>query len=98
MSAVRKGREHPVRISNSNGASSDLATMNNDPNHSRIPEEKVQTSRGCLYPPPKQSVQILFLVAAFFTALLLGWGVSGIQRDLSEIATGVLCFVFLLVF
>ena len=56
------------------------------------------TPGGYLYNPPSQGKQVLFLFASFITAILLGLLVSSIPGDLSEFATGVICFVFLLVF
>jgi len=40
----------------------------------------------------------LFIIVVFFSAILLGFIVSSIPGDLSNLATGVICFVYLLVF
>ncbi len=63
-----------------------------------IPPEGLGTPKGFLYYPPKQGRQVLFLIASFLTAILLGWAVSSIPGDLSGFASGVIYFVFLLVF
>ena len=63
-----------------------------------IPPEGLGTPKGFLYYPPKQGRQVLFLIASFLTAILLGWTVSSIPGDLSGFASGVIYFVFLLVF
>ena len=72
--------------------------MNTEKNNLEIPPQGIDTPRGYLYHPPEQSKQVLFLVAAFFIAILLGWIISIIPGDISNLATGVLCFIFLLVF
>jgi hypothetical protein len=72
--------------------------MENKRNNLNIPTEGMDTPKGYLYNPPKQGKQILFLIAAFFTAIFLGFIVSSIPGDLSNFATGVICFVFLMVF
>lgn len=64
----------------------------------KIPEEGIETPQGYLYHPPKQSKQILFLIGSFFTAIFLGWIISSIPGDLSELASGVIYFVYLMVF
>jgi len=71
--------------------------MENKRNNLNIPTEGIDTPKGYLYNPPKQSKQVLFLVGAFFTAIFLGWLVSSIPGDLSGVASGVIYFVFLLV-
>lgn len=63
-----------------------------------IPPEGLATSSGYLYFPPTQSIQILFMVGAFFTAIFLGWFVSNVAGIYSEFASGVIYFVFLLIF
>lgn len=73
-------------------------SMENYRDNLEIPEEGMDTPGGYLYYPPKQSKQILFLVASFFTAILLGWIISSIPGDLSDMASGVIYFVYLMVF
>lgn len=63
-----------------------------------IPTEGLDTPKGYLYYPPSQDKQVLFLAAAFFTAILSGFIIGSIPGDLSNFATGVICFAFLLVF
>lgn len=63
-----------------------------------IPPEGIDTPYGYLYYPPPQGKQILFLVASFLSAIILGLLIGSILGDLSSFATGVICFVFLLVF
>jgi hypothetical protein len=65
---------------------------------SDIPPEGIETTYGHLYPLPKLSMQILFVVASFLTAILLGLTISIIPGDLSEMAKGVIYFIYLLVF
>jgi MFS family permease len=72
--------------------------MNDETTFKGIPPEGLDTPKGHLYYPPKQGTQVLYLVSAFLAAILLGWIISKIPGDLSEVATGVLCFIFLLVF
>lgn len=72
--------------------------MKIDNDYLNISTEGVETPWGYLYPPPKQIKQILFLVAAFFAAILQGWVVSNIPGDLSDFAKGVIYFIYLLVF
>lgn len=72
--------------------------MNKETIFNNIPPEGLSTPKGYLYYPPAQSRQVLFLIAAFFTAILLGFIVSSIPGDLSDFAAGVIYFVFLLVF
>ena len=72
--------------------------MNNFHNIPNIPPDGIDTPNGYLYNPPKLGKQVLFLIASFFSAILLGLFISSIPGDLSEFATGVICFVFLLVF
>jgi len=72
--------------------------MENDKINLNIPPGGLDTPKGHLYYPPKQGTQVLYLVSAFLAAILLGWIISKIPGDLSEVATGVLCFIFLLVF
>jgi len=72
--------------------------MNEETTFQGIPPEGVAAPKGHLYNPPTQGKQILFLITAFFTAIFLGFLVSSIPGDLSTFATGVICFVFLLVF
>ena len=71
--------------------------MNEDTTYQLIPPEGIDTPKGYLYYPPKQSKQVLFLVCAFFIAIFLGWMISSIPGDLSSFASGVLYFTFLLV-
>ncbi|MFO7448131.1 MAG: hypothetical protein R6W90_17360 [Ignavibacteriaceae bacterium] len=71
--------------------------MENHRGKFEIPEEGMDTPGGYLYYPPKQSKQILFLVASFFTAIFLGWMISSIPGDLSDLASGVIYFVYLMV-
>jgi len=63
-----------------------------------IPPEGIDTPDGFLYYPPKQGIQILFLIASFLTAILLGWIVSSIPGDLSDLAAGFVYFIFILIF
>lgn len=72
--------------------------MNEETTFQSIPPEGLATPKGHLYYPPTQGKQVLFVIAAFFTAIFLGFIVSSIPGDLSNFATGVICFVFLLVF
>jgi len=72
--------------------------MKNVKTFNDIPPEGIATPVGHLYCPPNQGKQVLFLIASFFSAIILGLLISGIPDDLSEFATGVICFVFLLVF
>jgi hypothetical protein len=62
--------------------------MENYRNKLEIPSEGIDTPNGYLYYPPKQGTQILFLIASFFTAILLGLIISSIPGDLSELASG----------
>ena len=72
--------------------------MKSDYNKLEIPPEGIDTPNGYLYYPPKQGNQILFLIASFFTAILLGLIISSIPGDLSELASGAVYFVYILVF
>ena len=72
--------------------------MKNVNTFSGIPPEGIATVSGYLYCPPTRGKQVLFLIASFFSAIFLGLLISSIPGDLSEFATGVICFVFLLVF
>jgi MFS family permease len=63
-----------------------------------IPAGGINTERGIVYPMPASGKQILVLVASFFAAILLGFIISSIPGDLSELATGVLYFVFIIIF
>jgi hypothetical protein len=63
-----------------------------------IPSEGVETPLGHLYYPPKQGTQVLSVLAAFFTAIFLGWIISSIPGDLSEFGSGVIYFIYLIVF
>ena len=65
---------------------------------SDIPPGGIDTTYGHLYPLPKLSMQILFVVVSFLTAILLGLTISIIPGDLSELAKGVIYFIYLLVF
>jgi hypothetical protein len=72
--------------------------VKSDYNKLEIPPEGIDTPNGYLYYPPKQGTQILFLIASFFTAILLGLIISSIPGDLSELASGAVYFVYILVF
>jgi MFS family permease len=63
-----------------------------------IPAGGMKTEHGIVYPMPALGKQILVLVASFFTAILLGFIISSIPGDLSDLATGVLYFVFIIIF
>jgi lipid-A-disaccharide synthase-like uncharacterized protein len=63
-----------------------------------IPDGGINTEKGIVYPMPALGKQILVLVASFFTAIVLGFIISSIPGDLSELATGVLYFVFIIIF
>jgi len=63
-----------------------------------IPDGGINTEKGIVYPMPALGKQILVLVASFFAAILLGFIISNIPGDLSELATGVLYFVFIIIF
>lgn len=63
-----------------------------------IPAEGMKTEKGIVYPIPALGKQILVLVASFFAAILLGFIISGIPGDLSGLTTGVLYFVFIIIF
>ncbi len=67
-------------------------------NKYEIPPEGIETPLGHLYPLPGTGKQILFLVAGFFAAILLGFIVSSIPGDLSDLAKGVIYFVYILIF
>lgn len=75
-----------------NGIMKDAKTYND------IPPEGMDTPNGYFYYPPAQGIQILFLIGAFFSAIFLGWLVSNIAGIQSEFASGVIYFVFLLIF
>jgi lipid-A-disaccharide synthase-like uncharacterized protein len=63
-----------------------------------IPAGGLKTEKGYVYPMPPKGKQIIMLVASFFAAILLGFIISSIPGDLSELATGVLYFVFIIIF
>jgi len=63
-----------------------------------IPAGGINTEKGIVYPMPALGKQILVLVASFFSAILLGFIISSIPGDLSELAKGVLYFVFIIIF
>lgn len=63
-----------------------------------IPAEGIDTPSGHLYSPPKQGTQVLSVLAAFFTAIALGWVISSIPGDVSEFGSGVIYFIYLMVF
>ena len=63
-----------------------------------IPSEGMETPGGYLYYPPNQGIQILFMFAAFFTAIFLGWFISKVAGITSDFASGFICFVFLMIF
>jgi MFS family permease len=67
-------------------------------NKLNIPASGMKTEKGMIYPMPSSGKQILMLVASFFAAILLGFIISSIPGDLSELATGVLYFVFIIIF
>lgn len=66
--------------------------------YNNIPPEGIATPNGYFYYPPTQGIQILFLIAAFFSAIFLGWLITNIAAIKSEFASGVLYFVFILIF
>lgn len=72
--------------------------MKNDHTKIKIPHGGMETSFGKLYVIPSTGKQILTLVASFFIAILLGFLVSSIPGDLSEFATGIIYFIFILIF
>jgi uncharacterized MAPEG superfamily protein len=63
-----------------------------------IPAKGIRTPHGYLYHPPSQKKQVVFFITSFFIAIILGWIVSSIPGDLSDLAKGVLYFVYLLIF
>lgn len=63
-----------------------------------IPADGLSTEKGHLYPMPAKGKQLIMLIASFFGAILLGFIISSIPGDLSELATGVLYFVFIIIF
>jgi MFS family permease len=63
-----------------------------------IPAGGMKTKKGIVYPMPALGKQILVLTASFFSAVLLGFIISSIPGDLSELATGVLYFIFIIIF
>jgi hypothetical protein len=63
-----------------------------------IPAGGMKTEKGYVYPMPPKGKQIIMLVASFFAAILLGFIISSLPGDLSELATGVLYFVFIIIF
>lgn len=67
-------------------------------NKINIPAEGMKTEKGIVYPIPALGKQILVLVASFFAAILLGFIISSIPGDLSELAAGLLYFVFIIIF
>ncbi|MDZ7625886.1 MAG: hypothetical protein U5J96_15760 [Ignavibacteriaceae bacterium] len=67
-------------------------------NKLNIPAGGMKTEKGYVYPMPPKGKQIITLVASFFAAILLGFIISSIPGDLSELATGVLYFVFIIIF
>jgi len=72
--------------------------MNKETTFKGIPPEGIDTPKGYLYYPPTQGKQVMFLIAAFFTAIFLGWIIGSVPGDLSSFASGALYFIFLLVF
>ena len=72
--------------------------MKTNANNLNIPATGLKTEKGIVYPMPALGKQILVLVASFFAAILLGFIISSIPGDLSELATGVLYFVFIIIF
>ena len=65
---------------------------------SDIPPEGIAAPNGYLYNPPPLGKQVLFLMAAFFSAIFLGWLISSIAGIRSNFASGVVYIVFLLIF
>jgi hypothetical protein len=63
-----------------------------------IPRSGLETPLGNLYDMPSTGKQIFTLVASFFIAILLGFILSSIPGDLSELATGIIYFIFILIF
>lgn len=63
-----------------------------------IPPEGVSTPNGYLYYPPPQGIQIIFVIGAFLSAIFLGWLISNIADIQSEFSSGVIYFIFLLIF
>lgn len=72
--------------------------MEDPRNNLEIPLEGIDTPDGYLYYPPKKGIQILFLIASFFSAILLGFIISSIPGDLSDLAAGFIYFIYILVF
>jgi hypothetical protein len=75
-----------------------ISSMKGTKTYNGIPPEGVTTPNGYLFCPPTQGVQILFMVSAFFTAIFLGWFISSVAGIGSDFASGVIYFVFLLIF
>ncbi|HMN18920.1 MAG TPA: hypothetical protein PKD03_15000 [Ignavibacteriaceae bacterium] len=67
-------------------------------NKINIPADGLNTEKGLLYPMATKGKQIITLISSFFAAILLGLIISSIPGDLSELATGVLYFVFITIF
>jgi|MudIll2142460700_1097286.scaffolds.fasta_scaffold01697_2 hypothetical protein len=63
-----------------------------------VPAEGLETSNGYVYPLPSTGKQIIIFIMSFFIAILLGFIISSIPGDLSELATGTLYFIFIIVF
>lgn len=72
--------------------------MKNETTFNGIPQEGIETPNGYLYYPPTQGKQIIFVIAAFMTAIFLGWFISSVAGIVSDLALGFICFVFLLIF
>lgn len=72
--------------------------MENYRNNQEIPPEGVDTPNGYLYYPPKQGRQVLFVIASFFSAIILGLIISSIPGDLPDLAAGLIYFIFILIF
>ena len=68
--------------------------MRSNKDYLNISAEGAETPYGHLYPLPKLSTQILFVVAFFLTAILLGLTISIIPGDLSDLAKGVIYFIY----
>jgi len=66
-------------------------------NRTEIPNEGIETPSGRLYPPPKHGSQIIFFIAAFFIAIVLGWIVSESAGNISELASGVIYFTYIII-
>lgn len=66
-------------------------------NVNEIPTEGIETKGGRLYQPPKHGSQIIFFIAAFFIAIVLGWIVSESAGNISEFASGIIYFTYIII-